>query len=89
MVELKLNTYQKISMSEKTFILVISGVFMMAWFETRTDELCLLVLHKKTWGYGLSFMNLYCKFDSYKDNVCLIEKSVVLTDNLFFDFYRI
>ena len=48
MVELKLNTYQKISMSEKTFILVISGVFMMAWFEARTDELCLLVLHKKT-----------------------------------------
>ena len=47
MVELKLNTYQKISMSEKTFILVISGVFMMAWFEARTDELCLLVLHKK------------------------------------------
>lgn len=34
-------------MSEKTFILVISGVFMMAWFEARTDELCLLVLYKK------------------------------------------
>ena len=47
MVELKLNTYKKISMSEKTFILVISGVFMMAWFEARTDEICGLVLKLK------------------------------------------